>query len=443
MKEIDDIIQNSPLPSSTEIERQVIADIVSCQEAVMPDARRLLNDEMFADENCLRAWRSLCSMDDRGETIDLTTALSVLDTVYFTQKIIPKTITVGTASTVIGHCITLARLSVRRKTYLFAVRLLQECVNNEVTLEKLVAMPEDFSRKLRTDLNADKDSVGIGKVLNDLADSIGKEQNDRQQGRKTRVPTGFPTLDTMTYGGFNAGNLIVLAARPSVGKTSVMLQMARAAADSGIPVTVFSLEMMNQELAQRLLFSTGIVKPADVASGKMKWEDFEAAAACLYKCPICMNDSARTVEDIVTRIILNYHNGKCGIAFVDYLGLIDTRAEGRTPLYQIIASITKRLKQVAKDCKIPVVLLSQLNRASASDKRPPQLYDLRDSGSIEQDADTVLMLERPDSDPDQQDTSPLNMWVRKNRHGKAGNYYIELRADPTYTNFSDLGAKRV
>jgi replicative DNA helicase len=109
--------------------------------------------------------------------------------------------------------------------------------------------------------------------------------------------------------------------------------------------------------------------------------------------------------------------------------------DSRASLYQAIAETTKRIKQAAKMCRIPIVLLCQLNRASASEKRAPMLYDLRDSGSIEQDADIVLMLER--AFEDNSDDKDVNMWVRKNRQGKAGDIKVEITANDTFTAFTD------
>ena len=431
-------------PSSTEIEQQIIADLVTASE-FLPDAKRIINESMFADTECRNAWDVLCQMQDKHENIDLVSVSARLEREFVSRSILPNMHSeTGTGLATNEHCRILQRLSIQKNAYQFAVKMLKEASSKTPSIDVLVSLPEQFAGQIRTDLNADTDSVQVSDVLNALAESIEQTQRDKLAGRATRVPTGFSHLDWMTYGGFNAGNLIVLAARPSVGKTAVMLHMARAAANAGIPTAIFSLEMTNQELGQRLLLSTGIVRPLELASGEIRWENYERAAGAYSQKPLFLNDSARTIDEIATRIILNHQHRKCGIAFVDYLGLIDTPKDSRTPLYQIIAGITKRLKQVAKECKIPIVLLSQLNRASASENRPPALYDLRDSGSIEQDADIVLMLEREvgiDVVADNTENTRLNMWIRKNRQGKAGDVYIVLQPDSTYTNFSELEAR--
>ena len=251
------------------------------------------------------------------------------------------------------------------------------------------------------------------------------------------MPTGFRTLDFLTYGGFNKGNLVILAARPSVGKTAVMLQMALAAARAGKKVNLFNLEMTNTELAQRMLFSSGRITPLQMARGDVEWNDYEVASGEYAKQPMYLNDSARTLEEIKARITLNHQARKCDIVFIDYLGLIKMSNKSSN-LSQAIAETTKELKHIAKDCGIPLVLLCQLNRASASEKRPPEMYDLRDSGGIEQDADIILMLEKA---TDEEDGKDINIWVRKNRQGKAGNVKIEIEANETYTVFTEKEAE--
>lgn len=433
-------LSDFPFPSSTAMERQVIADLIS-NPGEMQEARRIIKADTFADEQCRHAWTTLCEMQDKGEEIDLVSVFNRLDKGFMGNVIVPLTAQSGFLATH-THCNILASMAVKQKTYQFGLRMLQAATDNSISLDDLISLPEDFASAVRADLCADADSVPITDAINALADTIQQEQEERAKGRPTKVPSGIGNIDWLTYGGFGPGQLVILAARPSVGKTAIALSMARAAATAGVPATIFSLEMTNQELAQRLLLSTGRITPQQIASGQMEWTEFDAAAGRFDKAPLYLNDTARTIDDICTRIILNHQHRRCNIAFVDYLGLLDFRSEGKIPLYQQIAAATKRFKQTAKQCRIPIVLLCQLNRNSVSDNRPPQMQDLRDSGSIEQDADIVLMLERPTpTDATTYDDARLNMWVRKNRQGKAGEIFIELQPDSTYTNFADLGAK--
>ncbi len=434
-KDVVTTITDFPFPSSIDIEKQVIADLINSPET-MTEARRIIHPEMFTDEACNSAWKVLCEMDDKRQSIDLVSVSSKMDRTFLTQVIVPRQL--STFFETITHYNLLASFHVRRNAYQFGLKMLQAASDGSGSLDEFISLPESFVSKLRSNLNYGADTITAYQAINEVADMIEQAIKDKKEGKVTRVPTGFKNLDWNTYGGFNAGNLVILAARPSVGKTAVMLQFARTAAQAGVPATIFSLEMTNQEIGQRLLLSTGVVSPIQIASGDVNWNDFDTGAERFAPMPLHLNDSIRTIDEIAMKIAILHQSGKCGIAFIDYLGLIDTKTEGRTPLYQVIASITKRLKHMAKSCHIPIVLLCQLNRASASENRPPALYDLRDSGSIEQDADIVIMLERPSTDE-----TKLNMWIRKNRQGKAGDLYIELTPDSTYTNFSENGVKRV
>lgn len=294
--------------------------------------------------------------------------------------------------------------------------------------DEILAFPDKIAREMEKDARRES-TESITQAINDLGDTL-------QRGENKRVPMGFPSLERLTYGGFTPGNLVVLAARPSVGKTAVMLQMARSSALSSFPSLALSLEMTNEELAQRMILSTGRVNAMDFVWGNVNWEDFDSAASCFNDAPLYLDDTPQTLDEVCSAITLAVHNGQCKIAYIDYLQLMSS-SERNDSLYRQVTEMTKRLKKLAKRLKIPIVLLCQLNRNNVSENRPPQMHDLRDSGSIEQDADIVLMLDRL-KDEQEQYTSKVNMYVRKNRGGLAGNITIALESDPTYTNFKEI-----
>ena len=210
-----------------------------------------------------------------------------------------------------------------------------------------------------------------------------------------------------------------------------MLQMAKTAARSDNPVILFSLEMTCPELCERLLFSTGKVSPFKMANGEVEWQAFLEAENELRPLPIFINDFSRSLDEIVSRLTRAVKQGRCKIAFIDYLGLIqDTLNPGYNKLYQIIAKITGDLKAAAKRLGIPIVLLCQLNRDQAREKRAPELFDLRDSGSIEQDADVVIMLEP------RYEEGRIFAWLRKNRNGKRDLAFV-LVPNKTYSAFEE------
>ena len=421
----------SGIPDSRQEEYQILTDLISNPEYIGLANNRLRRD-MFSDGNNAEAWDVLLDMNMRHEKIDLSTAGMRIHKGVIAEIMKPKyNLGICTESTVMAHCEALVQISYRRNVYCGAAALMQDAQNMGIAYGGLMMRVEEFvgaisggeARKLSTE--------HISKVLQGLEDELEAIQNVRNSGRRVRIPTGFPFLDRLTFSGFGAGNLVILAARPSVGKTAVMLHMAKTAAASGFPACMYSLEMSNGELAQRILFSTGMITPRELSTGEFDWKNVEEACRQYSSFPLYFNDRARTVDDIVADIISVCNDGRCSIAFIDYLGLIRT-PDARSPLYQIIAGITSRLKSVAMECRIPIVLLCQMNRDIERENRPPMLSDLRDSGSIEQDADVVLMLERESRSLDDRD---LNVWVRKNRHGRAGDVVFGIRANDTFSNF--------
>ena len=418
-----------PLPQSDGLEMQIIADIISHPDLIS-EADRIITHDMFNNHDCHSAWMALKKMLREGMTIDLPSCYTRIDKNLLLKGVVPLMAHSGIATTSLQHFDELKEMHIKRKCYFAAIDFLSWSTNSNVRAEDIIGEAGDLAKRLRKEIDIDKSTQHISAVMNDLADNL----TDIKLGTIKRVKTGFRTLDFLTYGGFNSGNLVILAARPSVGKTAIMLQMAKAAARSGRKVNLFNLEMTNTELAQRLIFSTGRVTPLQMARGDVEWNDYELAAGEYTNQPMYLNDSARTLEEIKARIILNSQAGKCDIAFIDYLGLI--KKNPKLPLAQAIEEITNELKHTAKSCNIPIVLLCQLNRMSASEKRAPEMHDLRDSGAIEQDADIILMLERAFEDEEGRD---INIWVRKNRGGKAGNVKIEIEANDTYTVFTEKG----
>ena len=431
MKKNTITLDSCPLPDTLPTEMQVIADIISSPETLM-EAERTLSEDMFTDDACRRAYNALREMSRQGRVIDLPSAYGRIDRDLMQKGVMPMLSNTGGAMTAVQHYAVLKDFHIKRQCYFKAIEMLMESTDSNVTAQALVGKAGSFAESIRKELNVEKDTQHISEVLNNLGAEVEERQRLKAEGKALRVPTGLYTLDYLTYGGFNGGNLVILAARPSVGKTAVMLQMAMTAARSGKAVNLYNLEMTNTELAQRMLFATGRLTPLQMARGEVEWTDFEHAAGQYAGKPLYLNDTASTPDEIISRITLNSQSGKCDIAFIDYLGLMQMNS--RLQLKDAIAEVTKRLKNTAKACGIPIVLLCQLNRASASENRPPMMFDLRDSGAIEQDADIILMLERS-----AEYENEVNMWVRKNRQGKAGDVKVELVANETFTAFTDKG----
>ena len=419
------------MPESCDLECQVLADLIDNSDMI-GTTKGVISRSMFTVEAYQRLWDTLCEMSRNGVTIDVATIQARTDRDTFTA-ILKRMGGAGYTSTM-DHCMALSEMSTRRLIFSRSYEMLTMASNPGTDMAELIAGPGKMVADLSQAVRAGASTQSIVDVLNDFARAVETDQVNGANGKRTRVPTGFPKLDQILFNGFNAGNLVILSARPSVGKTAIMLQMAVEASRAGFPATIYSLEMINRELGQRLVFSTEMVTPGQVADNAVKWDDLERANGMFDNLPLYFNDQAKTLDEICNSITLNHQRGRCDIAFIDHLGLIPVTSSRQT-LYQAITERTARFKRLAKECEIPVVLLCQLNRLSETENRPPDLRDLRDSGSIEQDADIVLMLERATrtrSDPN------VTMWVRKNRNGQAGDISIELRGNNTFTVFQEM-----
>ncbi len=418
------------VPDSRDLERQVLADLISNPDLI-PTARGIMNRSVFSFEPFTRVWDNLNDMTDQGITVDLSTISTRIDRETLMELMRPSP---GLTNETMDHCRALVEMSTRRSLFLRCYEIMTRAGNPGTDYAELLSMPGKLIADLTTTTRAGAATQELGDVLNAWADMIQAEQMNHANGKRSRVPTGFPSLDKLTYNGFTAGNLIVLAARPSVGKSAIMLQMALAASRAGFPPTIYSLEMTNPEMAQRMGISTGHVTPGQIANHTVQWADMERAIGSFDGLSCGFNDKCQTLDEICNDIMLRHQRGRCSIAIIDHLHRIRT-TDPRQSIYQAITERTGRFKSLAMECGIPVVLLCQLNRMSETENRPPDLRDLRDSGSIEQDADIVLMLERATHT---RSDNNVNVWVRKNRQGPAGEICISLMGNRSFTVFDEV-----
>lgn len=423
-------IREFPIPTTYKAENALLGGLIGSPENIA-DVRRVVNAAAFSDDANMKLWHTLCERDDRGEEVSFEALLPIVNIKHFQENILPY-IVPQTISEISDKAVALSAVAAKRRAYITAVELIQKSTGDSTAADLIAALGDLFA-----DLSAQspaETTKRISDVFNELGEVLQKRERDIKQGKALRVPTSFPQLDFLTFGGFANGNLVILAARPSVGKTAFALQMARAAASHNIPALVFSLEMTNVELAQRMVCATGMMNAYDIARGSIDWTLFEQATGRFLDAPLYFNDNTFSLDDLVTEITKAAKRGRAGIVFIDYLGLISFK-DGSKSIYQQITDATKRLKRLAKECDIPIVLLCQLNRDMSKEGRAPQLHDLRDSGSIEQDADIVLMLSRNfDVYEDGTTSREIEMYVRKNRQGRVGDC-IKVTADNSFTNF--------
>ena len=430
-------IREYPLANTSDLERQVLADIVASPEAI-GDVMRYITDEAFTTDDRKAIWRAAIVLFNKGQVIDMPTMLNVCGHIFLDECINHGKLG-DTPRMAVQHAIHLRNAAARRRGYFAAVKMLQATVETDKTIDEICSIAEGLGREVQGNIST-ANEVPLKEVLADVNTELAELRRLKKEGRSYRVPTGIKAIDWNTYGGWRGGQLIILAARPSVGKTALMLKFARSAAEGGFPVDIFSLEMTAGELAQRMLYSTGEVKPTDIATGFVAQEKFDAARAELERLNIYINDASRSLEDITARLSINVRGGRCKVAFIDYLGLMNIATSYRENMNQAIGKITSELKATAKRLNIPIVLLCQLNRDAAKNDRAPELYDLRDSGSIEQDADVVMMLENEEAQNPDTGLHDINIWLRKNRQYKR-DICIRVSPNSTYSDFAEVGVE--
>jgi replicative DNA helicase len=279
----------------------------------------------------------------------------------------------------------------------------------------------------------------IEDVLHDEMDKL--VELSKKDARLTGVASGFNDLDDLT-GGFQPGNLIVLAARPAMGKSSLATNFAEnAALDHGVPVALFSLEMSETELAHRFLASQARVSSDELRKGRVKadrWPKVNSAAGKLAGAPLFIDDSSDLgVLELRAKARRLAARQGLGLVIVDYLQLMrpDGRADSRV---EQIGQISRGLKILARELHVPVVAVSQLSRAVESRHPPiPMLSDLRESGSIEQDADVVMFVYRDEYyDKESERLGEADLILAKHRNGPTGQ--VTLSFLPKYPKFASL-----
>lgn len=417
-------LEDYPLPETNVYEHRLLATIIQ-DYTLANEVMSIIKREMFSCEQTQQIWDVFCDMYYKKETIDMLTILPKVDKKYYLDNILSAQAVfspIATMDLALGFLDTY----IKRMAYIESVTALQK-ITNGVSSDVIREGFDTFSKRVTS---------GIGNKVGDDASEIANELADElSKGKVTRVATHIRTLDYFTYGGFNGGNLVILAARPSVGKTTIAMQIAQAASADNNKTLVFSLEMTKKELVQRLLQSTGLVSQYELVTHDINWDNYEKALAMVVNSNLIINDDAYNIHDIRHKIITSVKMQGVKMVLIDYLQLM----KGANPMLSKndqVGELTSALKQTAKQCNIPIIVLSQLSRENVRENRSPQLYDLRDSGCIEQDADIVVMLERSKDDMGAIIDNKIDMWIRKNRAGKCNfDNPIRLKGNEYYTNF--------
>ena len=448
----NEALEGRRAPWSEEAELSVLGAMLIDGDAVAI-ALELVDDAAFHREGNRRIFRAMVRLYGRGDVIDAVTLADELGTageldavggMAYLARLVDA---VPTAAHVRYHCRILREKSVLRRLISSATEIIQdayESPSGEVddTLDRA-------EQKIFEIAEAEERGgfIRIKEVVRSTMDRI--DELTRNPGTTTGVASGFPDLDRMTAG-FQPADLIVLAGRPSMGKTALALNMAQhTAIDAGVPVAIFSLEMSRESLVQRMLCAESKVDSSRVRTGRLRDDDFTRlarGAGHLNTAPIWIDDTPG-LSPIELRAKVRRLHAEVGVGLVvlDYLQLMSggDRAENRQ---QEISAISRSLKGIAKEVGVPMLALSQLSRAPEQrEGNRPRLSDLRESGAIEQDADVVLFIFREEMHrkPEEVEEKGLagkaELIIGKQRNGPTGS--VDLYFHKAFTAFESVSRR--
>ena len=390
-------------PQNIEAEQSVLGAMLISREAI-DKAGEILNEDDFYRPDDRTIFSAIMDLHSRNEAVDLVTVteelrrLGKLDAIGGTAAITALSNAVPTAANVVYHAKIVEEKSLRRQLINSATEVAASGYEEDQDIAQTIDQAE---QKILAVANR-KHSGGVVKIKDIVKSAMARiEELYDTKDAFTGLPTGFTDFDKMTSG-LQPSDLIIVAARPSMGKSSLVLNIAEhVALDGGKSVAFFSLEMSKEQLVQRLLCSQARIDASRLRIGQLQeseWPNLVSAADKLSAAKIMLDDTpGMTALEMRSKARRWKNENGLDLIIVDYLQLMQSakRTESRV---QEISDITRNLKIMAKELNVPVIALSQLSRAAEktagrSDHRP-QLSDLRDSGSIEQDADIVLFLYR-------------------------------------------------
>ncbi len=442
---LHELLANAVPPQNLDAERATLGGVLRASDCMAELVKRLTPENFYGAAH-KKIFAAMCGLYQDGEPLDALTVAEELRKrkqlveaggAPLLQEIAEETLT---AANVHRHAEIVWEKAVLRGLVGAGTELVRDAFEGIRHADDLLAEAEKRIFSLTTERSGG-DTHDLGKVLNAVFSRIDK----RQKGEATHgVPTGFRDLDELTNG-WQKSELIILAARPSVGKTAFALNLADCAAvGHGIPTLVCSLEMSEIELAERMLCSRARVNAHLLRRGRATPDDMaklihasgQMSSALLY---IDDTPGQTMLRIAATARRLKMKRG-LGLVIIDYLQLIEPE-DKRVGRVEQIGAISRRLKTLARELDVPVIALSQLNRSVESrEGHHPRMSDLRESGSIEQDADVVAMLHREDAfNPDTEKKGEAELILCKQRNGPVGD--VKLTFIKELTRFQDYAAE--
>lgn len=435
------ILSSRELPHSIEAEQSVIGAVLA-DPSVLPVVIEKIKPEFFFNEQHKSIYSIILRMFTGGQPVDIVTVLNEAEKLHIFESasegrryLAEIGNTLPSTSNIESYCKIVADKYYIRSLGFAARAILEDIQAGEHDSQLLLDSAEQKIYDIRQGRDV-KGLIPLSEAVTEAYDRIAKLSGPDKE-KYVGARTGFTLLDGITSG-LNKSDLIIIAARPGMGKTSFAMNIAvNVARRSEKDVVAFNLEMSKEQLATRILSTEALVDSNSLRNGRISGEDWvrlATSAGYLSTLPMYIDDTASmTVQQMKAKL---RRAKNLGLVIIDYLQLMESTSRSDNRVV-VISEITRQLKVMAKELNVPVILLSQLSRGveSRNDKRP-MLSDLRESGSIEQDADIVLFLYRDayyNKESPRQNISECI--VAKNRHGETGT--VELIWDGQYTRFSN------
>ncbi|TCI25984.1 replicative DNA helicase [Exiguobacterium sp. SH3S2] len=441
---MSDAIQVNTPPHSVEAEQAVLGAVILDSDRLITASERVDPDDFYRVSH-QRIFEAMLKINDRGELVDLVTLSSELQSQGILDEIgglnylaeiaeaVPAIGNIGYYLNVVDQKAALRRL-IRTATNIVS--------DGYERQDEVDAVLSDAERNiLKVSQRKGQSSFhSIGSVLSDAYSTI--EKLHQSSGEITGIATGFSDLDKMTAG-FQRNDLIIVAARPSVGKTAFALNISQnVAVRTGENVAIFSLEMGAEQLVMRMLCAEGNIDAQRLRTGRLESEDWgrlSLAMSSLSQAGIFIDDTpGLRVNEIRAKCRRLKQEYGLGMIMIDYLQLIVGNGKPGENRQQEVSEISRTLKAIARELQVPVIALSQLSRGveSRQDKRP-MMSDIRESGAIEQDADIVAFLYRDDYyDKESEDANTIEIIIAKQRNGPTGTVKLSFRKE--YNKFVNM-----
>lgn len=435
-------------PQNIDAEMSLLGAVL-IDEETLADISEHVTVKDFYDKRHAIIYGAMMRLYERHKPVDLLTLTDVLrkkdelDTVGGSAYLTELTNYVPTAAHASAYAEMVAQKAVRRRLIKASAEISELGFDEETTTQELLekAEAELFSV---SDQSLKQDVVSLDTILTESFDRM--EELHRNKGALRGIRTGYRDLDNMTAG-LQRSDLIILAARPAMGKTTLVTNLAyNVATIAKQPVLFFSLEMSKEQLVDRMLADASGVDAWNIRTGNLSDEDFSKLSEAMgemAEAPIFIDDTpGLSVLEMRTKARRASHNAPLGLIIVDYLQLLQSNGNHNGNRVQEVSEISRGLKLIARELNVPLIALSQLSRSVESRTPPiPQLADLRESGSIEQDADIVSFIYRPGYyEPDNPEFENITeLIIAKHRNGPVGK--IGLYFHPERLRFMSLDTR--